>query len=1126
MKHRLLTVFAAVLAALCLPFSGILSARAAGAADAGTSFAPATLAPSALLAMLTGDTIGEAESKFLDSKSDLFFTYEDMIPPELILCRPEGDRLRVTADIYQTADGIVWTPAAATLNGQTLPLTEDGGHYTALFPAGDADTAVLSVRYTATLTIETGLTETLCRYAYTEGTEAAAMRGEDNAAHARYIAAAAAYAEYCAAKAAYEADLARYHAYLDARRAYEQACSAYDAYLAEMETYRRALEDYVAYQEAQSAYEKENTAYGKALAEAAVSEDAYRAYLAYLNALSDCRARLQVMAYLSNSSYGMHYSLGGAMFSDILAHRTELIAAGCSAEDFDTLSGEVIRLRALLDDYRELTDEESQYAFYRAHYAELKRMTADLAKAMYSLFGNRILQAELNNRGKTKRYLQMAAQFYILSAWMDDSVTLDEDYGLSVTLAGQNRFYNLAAMLYGISPIPEDTNKMDPTEHAYPAPVENPLPDMTPPEKPVAVRRPVLPDEVPPPGDAPAAVKAPQEPEEVTDPGKEPAPRVTDPLLLSLADAVEAGDVREHSLPGARKIAAESTVSRGVSRQGHPVVSFYDADGRTLLAFVTTPAGGEVAYPKEWPFRERDDTYTYTFSGFVTADGREASLTAVTGDTAVYATYRRAERQDEYTVRFDVDGIIYETTCTYRTLPVCPVSTGKASDAQWVYTFVGWDSPLLPVTGDVTYKAQYASAPRPYDVTFSSAAGETTAAWQYGETPTPPAVADYMQNGILYRFSGWDPIVGPVTGETIYTARYTETVLLPLPDGGVGDVARTDSRTLTVTTAGGRLSLAALLSYAAEGGDRVAVRLMQDETLFAGIAFSADDVAALRKAGVTDLVLMPTDGAAAGTRACLLLSFGTGDGGAAAPAGLSCLLTFPYAAIDGEDAEIYRLQEGEENALFASYRDGALSARLPAAGCYALIERFPVSVSVNGKWNGAVSPDRYRAAAGEWVTLAVQPGIGNRLLSLTILRRADGAAVAVDENGRFQMPADGVTITAEFTPMLCTVRFVRGNELIDSGAYRRGDTVTAPILPAYTDADGVRWLFSGWSPAFSSIVTDDVTYTAVFRQATVPSGSGRNNNRLLTIYLPAAGGTVLLVVGAVLFFRCRRKRRK
>ena len=41
-----------------------------------------------------------------------------------------------------------------------------------------------------------------------------------------------------------------------------------------------------------------------------------------------------------------------------------------------------------------------------------------------------------------------------------------------------------------------------------------------------------------------------------------------------------------------------------------------------------------------------------------------------------------------------------------------------------------------------------------------------------GVTPTKPATAEFT-----YEFSGWDPTIGPVTGEETYTAQFTETMI-------------------------------------------------------------------------------------------------------------------------------------------------------------------------------------------------------------------------------------------------------------------------------------------------------------------------------------------------------------
>lgn len=88
-----------------------------------------------------------------------------------------------------------------------------------------------------------------------------------------------------------------------------------------------------------------------------------------------------------------------------------------------------------------------------------------------------------------------------------------------------------------------------------------------------------------------------------------------------------------------------------------------------------------------------------------------------------------------------------------------PEYTGKTpvkdSDAQYTYTFVGWDKEIVPVSGNATYIAQYTSAPRVYSVMLNLNSGileneEAYGQYTYGEgivLPTP--------HRDDYTFEGW-----------------------------------------------------------------------------------------------------------------------------------------------------------------------------------------------------------------------------------------------------------------------------------------------------------------------------------------------------------------------------------
>ena len=103
----------------------------------------------------------------------------------------------------------------------------------------------------------------------------------------------------------------------------------------------------------------------------------------------------------------------------------------------------------------------------------------------------------------------------------------------------------------------------------------------------------------------------------------------------------------------------------------------------------------------------------------------------------------------------------------------------KAGNAQYSYKFTGWNPAVSPVTGDVTYKAQFEAVTNTYTVTWvnwDDTNLEVDEDVPYGadpeydgEEPTKAADAQYT-----YTFKGWTPEVETVTGDATYKATYTK----------------------------------------------------------------------------------------------------------------------------------------------------------------------------------------------------------------------------------------------------------------------------------------------------------------------------------------------------------------
>lgn len=202
-------------------------------------------------------------------------------------------------------------------------------------------------------------------------------------------------------------------------------------------------------------------------------------------------------------------------------------------------------------------------------------------------------------------------------------------------------------------------------------------------------------------------------------------------------------------------------------------VTLKNYDG-TVLATENVSYGSIPQYSAT-PEKPSDAQYTYAFSKWVDEEGNDASLSNIDKNVTLTATFTSTLRS--YKIIFkNGEQVLKEDDVNYGTLPAAPTETPtKEADAQYTYTFKGWDKEIAEVTGEATYNAEFDSTLRSYKITFKN--GEQVLKEEtvnYGTMPAAPETnpTKGYDSENHYSFKGWDKEIAEVTGEAVYNAQF------------------------------------------------------------------------------------------------------------------------------------------------------------------------------------------------------------------------------------------------------------------------------------------------------------------------------------------------------------------
>lgn len=175
--------------------------------------------------------------------------------------------------------------------------------------------------------------------------------------------------------------------------------------------------------------------------------------------------------------------------------------------------------------------------------------------------------------------------------------------------------------------------------------------------------------------------------------------------LKAIADAIRAKTGSSELITVKSMASCIENISGGGG--GDHTITFMSEDGSTLLGEKPVINGDTSGCPValgliEEPIKEPTAELTYGFVGWSSAPGGEPDpdiLKNITSDKTVYAAFVGVVRL--YTIRFlDGDEVLHSYLAAYGSVPSYePEKTG--------YLFAGWDKPIVAVTSDMDYYAQW-----------------------------------------------------------------------------------------------------------------------------------------------------------------------------------------------------------------------------------------------------------------------------------------------------------------------------------------------------------------------------------------------------------------------------------
>ena len=528
-------------------------------------------------------------------------------------------------------------------------------------------------------------------------------------------------------------------------------------------------------------------------------------------------------------------------------------------------------------------------------------------------------------------------------------------------------------------------------------------------------------------------------------------------------------------------------------------ITWYDEDGVTVLATSDVEYGTVPAYPYGEPTKAGNTEITYAFNGWT------PELTEVTAAASYTATFRAVNNRTVIWVNWDGTELDRARVTAEQTPEYTGATPAREGNAEYAYTFSGWEPVQGANDSDMIYKAVFEKTQRSYTVTWLDENGAvlSTDTALYGAFPIAPEMAAEKtvtetvevpategmdaeteeadqtltteEVSITYYFTGWTPVLTRVTGNVSYQAVYAAE-------------APTETHTVTwVNYDGTELATASdvkageTVSYSGETPAKNA-----DEHY--SYTFSGWDAAEDQNGNIVYTATYTANGIPS------TITWKYEDGTVLKSESV------PYGELPVYSGAVpTKAPEGDRKFVFAGWSPDVTAVTGDAAYT-AVFDKVLKRYTINWvNWDdtvlavSTVTEGETPAYTGE---TPIRPADVQYTYTFSGWTPAVGPAMA-DETYKAVFTSEAVKYTVSWYDE-------DGTTLLEETQVPYGEVPTYPVMPEKAEDDDFIYTFAGWDPEPTS-VTGDASYKAVFNKTAKLTVTWKNGDTVLKTEKVAPG---------------------